>query len=104
MSDRENPKFCVGEEVMIRGQYSSDHDIDKTEVICLNFHNKGDGIRHPEYCGWTYQTRHQPDMTLWWHEGSLKKLPPEQRTSWEDCAWQPADQLCHTEAHNQLTQ
>jgi len=81
------PKFCVGEEVMVRGETTSEYDIDRTEVIYSRYtaaHQSSLGVE-----GYKYKTAHQPDMNRTWLEGSLRKLPPEDRVGFEDCEWQP---------------
>lgn len=81
------PKFCVGEEVAIRGVSVSLYDTDKTEVTKSRYFNEGEtrdrstGKDGPS--GWRYQTEHQPDKTGWWKEPSLVKLPPDQNNSFE---------------------
>lgn len=41
--------------------------------------------------GWVYQTANNPDPYGWCYEESLRKLPPAERISWVDCAWQPKE-------------
>ena len=83
MSDS-TPKFCVGEEVMVRGVNTSDYDTDRTEITrsirCIGYR---DGPMNG-HIGWYYQTAHQPNSQLWWLEDSLRKIPPSERISIED--------------------
>jgi len=85
VTENPHPKFCVGEEVKVRGTLTSAYDTDRTEVIKAKWRV---GVK-TRYVGWFYQTAHQPDLTKWWMEPSLHKLPPSERTSWKDCIWQP---------------
>jgi len=81
-----NPKFCVGEEVAVRGMLTSSFDIYRTEVIRSKYVESGtmvdiDGNDAPS--GWRYQTAHQTDMARWWREESLHKLPKDNGNSFE---------------------
>lgn len=68
-----NPKFCVGEEVGTRGMFTSEYDSDRTEVVeCKYFNDEG---------AWGYQTENVSDRETWWHENSLRKLPPNEENS-----------------------
>jgi len=84
------PKFAVGEEVGVHCH--SIPDIPRTEVTSVKWYNKF-GLRfatysEPEYVkGWVYQVTAEPGRFA--KEEQLFKLPPEDRTSWEDCEWQP---------------
>ena len=81
-----NPKFCVGEEVMVRGIVTSDYDTNKTEVIESKYFNGLSVVRvdgGESFDGWRYKTAHQPDKSLWWREGSLRKLPKRKENSFK---------------------
>jgi hypothetical protein len=88
--DKPRPKFCVGEEVMVRSKQMPEFNTSKTEVVeaayitARNTHN-GEIIT-----GWHYKTANRPESKGYWDESALRKLPPEERASWSDCAWQPS--------------
>lgn len=86
-NSRPRPKFIIGEEVMIRSIYDPASDIDKTEVIEMVY-MQGDNSR--SYVGWAYRTLHIQAENGWYAEASLKKIPPDDRSSWESCVWQPS--------------
>ena len=87
--NRPLPKFCVGEEVMIRSQYAPEYNTDRTEVVSA-IYREAPGI-NTGHIGWWYKTAHQPDKRKSWVESSLRKLPPDEIKGWESCAWQPED-------------
>ena len=81
---RPRPKFCVGEEV-----FCTHHDLfGKTEVLSA-WWDEGlvafDGFDGAE---WVYKL---PIDSIPFGERWLRKLPPEERTQWKDCAWQPTN-------------
>ena len=39
--------------------------------------------------GWQYQLSCHQDPNAWYKESTLRKLPPEDRTGWEDCVFNP---------------
>ena len=83
-------KFIVGEEVMVVSKTMPQHNTGKTEVVHSQYICSGLKTNH-SYRGWVYKTAHQPDMSKIWMEDSLKKIPPNTLTSWENCVWQPSD-------------
>lgn len=83
----EMPKFCVGEEVAVYGLLTNKYDIDKTEVTKSRYFNEGttgNDVGAKPIAGWRYQTAHQPDMSRWWREASLVKLPKRKCNSFEN--------------------
>ena len=83
------PKFCVGEEVMIRCNDFPERNVDKTEVVRAEYDNYRDVITGKEAVEWCYKTESDIDERDWWDETALRKLPPEDRTSWDNCIFNP---------------
>ena len=83
------PKFCVDEEVQLRSKNCPDENSDRTVVARAEFGAFTDNISGEERVNWVYQLVHAGSK--WWDESALRKIPPEDRTSWEDCVWQPDD-------------
>lgn len=83
---KSKPKFCVSEEVAVRGTYASDYDIDRTEVIAVKYVEEGESTLG--FPGWRYKTAHQPDMSRSWVEESLRKIPPKDRTNLLKGIWE----------------
>ena len=73
------PKFCVGEEVMVRSTIAPEFNVDKAEIVKAIYVKKQ--ISSIGYEGWGYQTDSQPDKGLYYTEPALRKLPPEDRIS-----------------------
>lgn len=81
------PKFCVGEEVMVRGIFTSEYDIDCTEVtfseyIDMEYLNLVTGKICPP--GWRYGVAHVDLEVSGFVEESLRKIPPKDRKSFDD--------------------
>ena len=81
------PMFCVGEEVMIRSQILPELNTDKTEVLRIDWRDNSN------YTGYAYHTAESDaggnicpntKQPVGWRESTLRKLPPEDRTSWEE--------------------
>ncbi len=84
------PKFSIGEEVSVVTISNPVLGTPKTEVTdCLWVKRWEDDF---PAC-WGYATAHDSSPGLF-PECSLRKLSPEDRTSWTDCAWQPKE-LAH---------
>lgn len=81
-------KFFVGQEVMVESKRCPQYNTKRTEVVYSHYISAGLTTDH-SYRGWVYKTAHQPEMDKVWVEESLKPIPPDSRTSWEDCIWQP---------------
>ena len=83
------PKFCIGEEVSVTAL--SQPDIEKTEVVDIFWCNMPLGaIRdNNPYLGWGYRVAGQANPRAFSREHRVRKLPPEERTQWSDCEWQP---------------
>jgi len=87
------PRFCVGEQVCVRGILVNKFDIDCAEVIEAKYFNHSDLI-NGQICripGWKYKTDHMPDTEKdkWFLEESLKKLPPR-KDPWALCIFNPS--------------
>jgi hypothetical protein len=84
------PKFCVGEEVMVRSTTWPELNTDSVEVVFAEYQisrSLRTGIIRMTWC---YKTANGPNYdTEYFSDAALRKLPPEQRTQWSDCAWQP---------------
>lgn len=86
------PKFCVGEEVI---DTIAEGGPKRTEIVEAKYRDgKSEvidrsvipGRRVVAKEGWTYRLAHDGLFT---YEKFLKKLPPQRRTQWSDCEWQP---------------
>jgi len=82
------PKFCVGEEVGVT--CFNKPNIPRTEITKAMWRENKlmyrgiDGGEVYRYTGWVYLTRDtSPDKIS--REEDIRKLPPEDRLSWEDC-------------------
>ena len=97
--DKPRPKFCVGEEVLCRDpELPSQGEITSCQwwenIHCCT------GGRNHFYTGYMYAldgSEKDPengefDEGTWALESMLQKLPPEERTQWKDCAFQPNKQ------------
>lgn len=85
------PKFCVGEEVAC-SHGPTVPSCSKTEVVKARFY--GSGEVHVDASGrrfmandWYYELAHCGGKMV--IENRVRKLTPEERTQWKDCAWQP---------------
>ena len=86
-----NPKskFCVGEEVMIRCEQDISANIDRTEIIDMAYTPTINAITGERVeAMWCYRTDCDE---IAFGEPALRKLPPEDRTQWSDCAWMPKE-------------
>ena len=88
LQSKPRPKFCVGEEVALVSKNNPQKNSERTEITNRIFGNgvvraTGERIENGHF----YQLSHTADS--YWGEQSLRKLPPEDRTSWEDCAFNP---------------
>lgn len=87
------PKFCVGE-LVVAIRYRDGSEVLPVEIEqrkwCLkeDFQLRGKLSYVSSYTGWAYFCSHQGKCG-WYLEPNLRKLPPQQRTQWKDCAWQP---------------
>lgn len=87
---RPRPKFCVGEEAIFKEQGCANLRVEIDGRIYLeNSRARNDFGRL--YTGWAYHCSGDEEGT-YAEEYALRKLPPEERTQWEDCAWQPTKQ------------
>ena len=90
MNDQPRPKFCVDEEVMVMMKYFP--DIPKVRIISVehcqsrDFHINGNIEERILYTGYVY---FYEGSLIGARECSLRKLPPEDRISWNDCAFKP---------------
>lgn len=86
---RPRPKFCVGEQVLAES-ISTKNLFGPYEITAVrwtdneDFMVKGVLSAISDYKGWVYSLSEQTAI-----ESQLRKLPPEERTQWGDCAWQP---------------
>ena len=99
-------KFCVGEEVCVRGVTTNKFDIDRVEVVQAKYHRIGDLITPNYRCtieGWKYKTAHliSDEPHKWFLENSLHKLPPK-NDPWADCFFNPSKD--EPEEQKQLTE
>lgn len=85
------PKFVEGEEVF--ADYMTMPGC-RTEITRRQFRKKFIyNIDTPEeeilHNVWLYKTLECTRVKQWLRESQLRKLPPEERMSWEDCLFQP---------------
>lgn len=84
---KQRPKFVVGELVAVR-PVDLEGGSDCTEVVDITWCEEDDN--NIRYTGWGYRTAHvDPAISGFYKEQSLRKLPPEEGSSWEDCVWSP---------------
>lgn len=88
MSD---PKFVEGEIVNVRSatdpEFNNDREVvEKTingstilDIVYLT----------PDGKEWFYTLYGQPNCVRVYKEESLRKIPPNEKTEWEDCVWSP---------------
>lgn len=88
--DKPRPKFCVGEEVFIVSYCESVAPSIRTEIIDIEWVDKARGP-YGRYTGWVYDFEGRGKYGRA-DEPQVRKLPPEERTQWENCAWQPTKQ------------
>jgi hypothetical protein len=84
---RPRPKFCVGEEVAVA--CLNQPDMARTEIVEMQWFEKEPWRAVGIYTGWAYKFTDQWDPATWSRECLVHKLPPEERTQWSDCEWQP---------------
>jgi len=93
--NKPKPKFCVGEEVMIRSSISTSRNVDRTEILRMKY---GSGYeitnRDKIFHYWMYWT---DSIEIPFGEPALRKLPPEDRTQWSDCEWMPRSDVINTQ-------
>lgn len=70
-----NPKFSVGEAVMIRSEFAPEQNCDFAIITFCRDH-KGLNILDQPYDGWVYDTHNNRDNHPWC-ESSLRPIPPE---------------------------
>ena len=91
------PKFAVGELVRTKScnGIGVENESDKTEVLNVKWIPQWKGEHSP---GWGYKTDSMPESmqavienesSHWWFEEELYKLPPKDRTKWEDSVFVP---------------
>lgn len=86
------PKFSVGEEVAVVGVIDPCYDTPKTEIVSCRWATSWHNGQETVLNSWGYQTDHISYQSgAWLLERCLRKLPPEERISWSDCAWQPKE-------------
>lgn len=97
---RPRPKFCVGEEVGVQCDIEPTINIDCTEVIYREYagteltHSQTGDVLEPM---WIYQTAHigRKFAPVGIPECYLRKIPPQDRQSFDDCVWQPVKDEAH---------
>jgi len=84
------PKFCVGEEVYLVPEAIPGLRM-KCEVVKVEQGNFLIKRTHERHSGWWYRISPDPEQKpdTRWFETALRKLPPEERTQWEDTIFQP---------------
>ena len=84
------PLFSIGEEVAIVTMNQPHMDTSKTEVTdCIWVREWSKGPVNFPAC-WGYVTAHDSSPGLF-PERCLRKLPPEEGTSWPTCVWIPKE-------------
>ncbi len=81
------PKFCVGEKVAT--VFNEDQNFECIVIIKMEYLEKKCLEGPMIYTGYFYYI--DDGYGVGCRECFLKKLPPEERTSWEDCAWKPSE-------------
>ena len=82
-------KFVVGEEVRVFSPSEPDKGVECTEVTAVTYGQ----IKGYDESTWVYQTVDIGRGEKWVPEEYLHKLPPSERVSWEDCAFQPTSEV-----------
>ena len=89
--NKPRPEFCVGEEVAVRCKSDPSRNTDRTEISRIKFvdsHNHITGeLLGMSWCYWTNS------CSIPFGDVALRKLPPEDRTQWSDCAWMPKEMV-----------
>ncbi len=88
--NKPKPKFCIGEEVRLVSIMMPELNTDRTEIIKMGYRMSADGVFE-----WGYGLDIPSDR--WAGERALRKLPPEDRAQWSDCAWQPKSNAINTQ-------
>ena len=86
--DKPRPKFCVGEQILICGEMRTEYNGQVHEILKIKWMERArDSISKELFPrGYRYLTTTHPIV---WRETALRKLPPEDRISFNDCEWQP---------------
>jgi len=89
---RPRPKFASGEKVILNSQAHPEMS-GKCEVLRLGSYcayTGSDGSNHPAEWGYILSIGGVVGFDFHeWAESTLRKLPPEDRISWENTEWQP---------------
>lgn len=95
------PQFCVGEAVLAFSYFGS-RFIGQGEIVEARYlprngnqylYQEADGIKHRLTGVWVYRIPDLlPDRLYWYCEQQLKKLPPNERLSWEELKSQLSDE------------
>lgn len=87
-----NPKFSVGDAVMIRCSVDPSINTDFTIITAIeraNLHDPKTGRSiHDCYC---YFVSHEIGEYEALHELFLRPIPPEKGLTWNECAWKPSN-------------
>jgi len=83
-------KFIVGEEVAVFGLTTPGCNTDRATVTECKWVKGLGNLKGEPYVGYGYKASHRTHSSAWFREDSLKKLPPNELTSWEDCVFTPA--------------
>jgi len=85
----DKPKFCVGEEVMVRSLYFPEKNTDRIEIVGVKKSSECNFAAGTKEVGvWSYRLAGQ-DSHTYSRESSLRKIPPEDRTQFDDEIWNP---------------
>lgn len=84
METRAEPRFVPGEPVGISGFEGAGFDAKQVIVTAINYVPK----RYNGYKGWYYGTDHISKGYAF-SEPALVKLPADEVTTWDKCAWRP---------------
>lgn len=86
------PKFCVGEEVDIDSIMNPGTVYRREEITGIYWEELYLDKVFGAYRGWRYYSASFPEGCGVAHlEPQLRKLPPEERIQWSDCAFQPTN-------------
>jgi len=83
------PLFSVGEEVGVVHEFQPRFDTPKTEITFRAWVPNWNGFPK-EPASWGYDTAQDNEKGLY-PEHYLRKLPPEEGTSWSTCIWIPKE-------------
>jgi hypothetical protein len=88
---RPEPKFRVGEAVMVRSINHIDENRDFAIVVERIYEEMPvDSIDGYSETAWSYKLHNDIDRN-YWGESALRPLPPEKGTTWDECVWQPKE-------------